>query len=577
MQGGLITSSEHWIAYLKELEKEELVVLDLETTGLSPWIGDKLVGVALKSPNLPAIYCPFRHISNNLPLELLQYMASFLHKTTVILHHSAFDIRFLLKEGLPFPSNIEDTMIAAHLLDCSQSAALKKLGVKYIDPAAADDEKQLEVLLTNANLKGKENMWLLPPEQVAGYAAQDAELTWKLREWQKPHLERWGLEQLYRDRCTYQQVLLKAEQRGFLLNKNLIQQYSSEAKAKMGELKEELGVLAGHDVNPASPKQMCQLLNVKSSAEKILRQLGEDDRRVAALLDFRGWAKVESTYYQAFLELADSSDVLHSTFKINGTVSGRLSMESPNLQAVPRYSEIAKVKDVFLARPGHILLECDYAAMELRMTAHYTKEPSLVEAFKNGTSPHDSTAAKMGISRDRAKTLNFAVLYGAGPKKIAETLGISLEEGRNLLAEYWKSNSHIYRFMHSIVERARTDGYIRLWSGMVSRFDKEIPYEANGPKSRHQPRSAFNRLIQGGSSEVMRRAIDRLNTRLPADVHLLLTVHDSVIYEVPEEHELSEIAKIIREVMEFNPEFEVPFLVDIKAGKNWGNMTKLES
>ncbi len=569
----LITSQQEWREYLEKLNRADYFFCDLETDGLEAWGASKLVGVALKGPGLPPTYTAFRHAEGNIPIECLQDLASLLSTKLFINHNDAFDLRFLMKEGLPLPSRLEDTMIAAHLLDGNQSAALKPLSAKYISPDADKAEEELEALLKEKGLKSKADMWQLHPSLVAPYAAQDVELVSRLREWQRPHLERWGLYDLYLERCAYQQILLKAEARGFLLDRALVEKYSEEALTQQTELSKEISALAGEEVNPASPRQMSKLLGVTSTAEKVLRKLGEGDRRVVALLDYRGWAKLRGTYYEAFTAGMDSENILRASFRINGTVAGRLSMEKPNLQAIPQYDEMYKVKDVFVARPGYTLIEADYAALELRLAAHFTKEPNLVEAFEKNESPHDTVAQRMGVDRHTAKTLNFSILYGAGPKRLSEQFSLSPERAGSLLANYWRANPLIYRWKESVQERARKDGYVRLWSGHVRRYMPEEAY-IPGHKAKAQPHTAPNNVIQGSGAEIIRRATMRLDKYLrTTNCHLLLQVHDSLVYEVPDGL-LEAVIPVIKETMENNPEFSIPLTVDIKTGTCWGKMEK---
>lgn len=578
----LIRTPAEWATYIEKLRRADHFFLDCETTGLEAWGKDKMVGIALKAPGEPAVYAAFRHIEGNLPLHLLQDLAPLFLEKLFVNHNDAFDLRFLMKEGLPLPLRLEDTMIAAAVLDGNESAALKTQGTKYINPDAANAEAELEALLKAHGIKGKQNMWKLPPEKVAAYACQDVDLVDALRTWQRPHLERWKLYDLYLERCAYQVILLKAERRGFLLNRQLIQEYSDEARAHQTELSAEITALADHrdeagniiEVNPASHKQMGALLGLASTAEKILRKLGDGDRRAVALLDFRGWAKLRGTYYEAFLAGIDSADTLRAEFKINGTVAGRLSMASPNLQAIPQYDQMYKVKDVFVARPGYTLIEADYSALELRLAAHFTKEPNLVEAFNRNESPHDTVATKMGIDRHTAKTLNFSILYGAGPGRIAEQFNLDKTAAGGLLAAYWKANPLIYRWKEAVQEKARQHGYIRLWSGHVRRYLPEQPY-SKGNKPKAQPHTAPNNVIQGSGAEIIRRAtmlLDPEFARLGA--HLLIQVHDSLVVETPTDR-LAETAAVMRRIMENNPEFSIPLLVDVKHGDSWGKMVKL--
>lgn len=571
----LIKTVGQWKGYIENLKWADKVYFDLETNGLEAWGASHIVGIALKAAGIPGVYAPFRHASGNLPLELMQDLAPIFENKMIVGHNIGFDLRFAMKEGLPLPKRIRDTMVGSGLLDCNESHALKKLGDKYVTPDASKAEEELEALLAAHKLRSKADMWQLEPSRVAAYASQDVNLTEALEVFQTPHLERWKLTKLYEDRCDYLRILLKAERRGFQLDRKLVEEYRDEAARMQSELSAEISALAGETVNPNSPKQMSKLLGVASTASKIIEKLSGGDRRAAALLDFRGWAKLHSTYYEAFLNGVDVKNVLRACFRIMGTVAGRLSMSDPNLQALPAYDEMYRVKDVFIARPGYTLAEIDYSAMELRLAAHFTQEPGLVEAFRKNESPHDSVATKMGIDRKTAKTLNFSILYGAGPKRIAEQFNLEKIAAGGLLASYWRANPLIYRWKEAVQEKARRTGYIRLWSGLVRRYLPETGYVA-GKKPKAQPHTSPNNVIQGSGAAIIQRATQRLDQRLDGqDAHLLLQVHDSLVFEIRDEI-LNAVLPIIRDTMQDNPEFSIPMLVDIKVGKSWGRAVKYE-
>lgn len=569
--GNLIRTASEWGAYIEKLHRADHFYCDLETDGLLAWGESKIVGIALKGPGLEPAYAPMRHLEGNIPIECLQDLAPLLQTKIFTNHNTSFDLRFLMKEGLPLPPRIRDTMVAARLLDTTQSAALKTLGARYLRPDAADAEGKLEELLKAHGLKSKAEMYKLHPSLVAPYACEDVVLVEEMEAWQRPHLERWGLYDLYLERCMYLEILLRAEKRGCLLDRPLTQSYLEEAQRNQDELGKELTALAGKDVNPGSSKQMQELLGVRSTAKKIIERLSSGDRRAQTLLTWRGWNKLKGTYLEAFLEQMDSHDILRSSYKISGTETGRLAMQDPNLHAVSGVSEFLSLKNVFVARPGYTLVEIDYSALELRLAAHFTRAPNLVDAFEHDESPHDILAKAMGIDRKKAKTMNFATLYGSGPKHLAEVFNLEKTAATKLLADYWKANPLVWRWKEGVSALAEKNGYIRLYSGHIRRFIKDRAESKGYGKEAYV---SGNTVLQGTGAELMRRAIQAFDKRIAGSgAHMLLTVHDSVVLEIPHE-EVNEVTAIVRDCMENTDHFSVPMIAEAKSGPSWGEMSK---
>jgi DNA polymerase-1 len=303
--------------------------------------------------------------------------------------------------------------------------------------------------------------------------------------------------------------------------------------------------------------------------EEELVHLPEDHPRAIAIrkiLEYRGWTKVNSTYYQPYLELHDSNGIVHPNLLLHGTVSGRLSCVHPNLQAVPRYSKVYKVKDVFVARPGYVLVSADYSQAEIRWGTHYAREENMAANLLADKDIHSAAAEELGIPRDAAKRINFGIIYGIGREALAKQLRIPAEKAAEYLQKYHGRYPGFRRLYKRAEEVATERGYIRMFTGRVRRYD---PYNPT--------HKASSNLIQGAVAEMMRLAILRLDKLLEGwDTHMLLQIHDQIIFEVPED-KLFEVLPIIREGMEnFLPGFElyVPMKVDIKYGPSWGQMTE---
>jgi DNA polymerase-1 len=287
------------------------------------------------------------------------------------------------------------------------------------------------------------------------------------------------------------------------------------------------------------------------------------------VLEYRGWTKVNSTYYEAYLNTwCDHNGVIHPNLSLIGTISGRLSSFDPNLQAVPRYTKVYKVKDVFTARPGYVLVSADYSQAEIRWGTHYAREENMAQNLLQGLDIHSVTADALNIPRDAAKRINFGIIYGIGKKSLAKQLRIPEEKAGEYLSLYHGMYPG-FRRLYNRAENAATErGYIRMFTGRIRRYDAYNPTH-----------KASSNLIQGAVAEMMRLAILRLGDLLAdTDTHMLLQIHDQILFEVPE-YRLRQILSVIRDGMEnFLPGFElmVPMKVDIKVGKSWGQMTEMD-
>ena len=567
------------------LNIKDYLVVDLETTGLKPYHGDRICGIAIGQKD-QRFYFPFRHedpvSADNLPVSWIKKLYPILTNPDIVYvgWNYKFDLQFLYMEGFELPNKIEDIMLAAHLQNENEyelvngkvkflgikpkvSYQLKRLSDKYLNSNSSLQEQILIDKILNQKFastpkKAKGAMWKLPASDVAPYAIDDIRLTEEMRDFYIPHLKNWLLYDIYLEVNRYSLITTKAEINGLPLDVDLIKKYIISTKSNINRLKAEIDQIAGYAVNPNSPKQLCNLLGVPSSRAEILTELTEKGDPIAKLIsEYRQWSKVANTYYQKYLDEMDDNRKIHTSLHLTGTVSGRLSSSNPNLQAIPRKTDIYKVKDVFVALPDHYFVQADYSQAEMRLGVHYANEEAMKEKIIRGADLHTETANELGIPRDAAKRINFGVIYGIGKVSLATQLKIDEKLAGQYLNKYHKLYPGFRQLYKKCEAMAEQRGYIRMWTGRVRRYDTHNPAH-----------KAMSNLIQGGVAEMMRVVITTIDEQIP-EVQMCLQVHDSIVFQVPKENYTFYLDKI-RKIMEEVPQFSVPMLVDIEYGESWG-------
>lgn len=564
-------------------------MVDTETTGLSIFgnaerARDKIIGISIDI-NDEAYYFPFRHLQGqNLPMEDMEFFRAYLsdsHRTYGGWNYP-YDLHMMAFDGINIAPNFEDMMLGVQLLNENEdNFKLKELSDKYHIGDGSLQESILEDKVfaecqrlglecsrsPRAANNTKSMMYVLPPSDVEPYACDDVRLTRGFKDMIVPALQHYGLYELWKQVNYYQYVIVLMEHRGMNVDKDMIIRYQSEAEDHIKDSLQRLYDKAGFELNPNSPKKVAEFLGTKSTAAEQLQILidagGEAGEKAKLIEEARGWKSVDSRYYTPYLNLMDGDHVLHCNLNIIGTYTGRCSCSNPNLQAVAKHTEVFKVKDVFTARPGMTMIQADYKQAEMRLVTHYTKDPIMKELIENDADLHQATADRLGIPRNAAKRINFSVIYGIGAKTLAENLRIDFPTAKDYLEKYHGLYPGFRKLMNQCEEFAKTNGYIKMWTGRTRHF--------NVPQA--DPHKAMSNLIQGGVAEIVRVSISRL---FPAvkDLggNMLLQVHDSVIFEIPDEN--LEIAlptiKYIMEDFFFDPKVGV----DVEYGKSWGTFKK---
>lgn len=624
------------LAHLRSLPADEPLCIDTETTGLDPWRRenpDRLVGISVCGLTTPdtGYYFSWRHAEgDNLPLELMGPIRELLGTRECVYHNAAFDIPMMWHDGFKVPRRIADTLIAAHLAnenegdDNKKGFALKVLGVKYLGASADDEQKALHEHLKARKLRGPGHMWKLPAALVAPYAVQDVHLTRDLYWNRRAELERWRLLPLFEEVSRFLLATIRMSMKGLLIDRDEIGRQRTSIGPRLASTQARIRELAGFDINVNSSKQLQTWLGLKSTAKKDLLAIQAATPRedIQQLLVYRQLKKAESSFFLPLLERADTNDRIHTNYRVAGTVTGRLSSSSPNLQQMSNDEREVRAysvrRCVTAPKPptgssGYwdtFLAEFDYSTIEPRIAAHYSQDATMKDAFLKGVDFHTAIAREMYRKKDidkgertRAKNLGLGILYGMGSYKAAVTLGLRHEKlphggyefhhdlvwvmrddnltqvacseaseefcscaGKVFIQKYYTSVPELEPFVRMLRNKASTYGYIRNpVSGRVRRFVG---------KNSH-PHKALNSLIQGTAADILRRALVRLDELFEDDPdapRMTLTVHDSLLFEVKVGPKAADYLRTIKSVMEESTKLDVPIPVDAKIGTSWGGM-----
>jgi DNA polymerase-1 len=392
-------------------------------------------------------------------------------------------------------------------------------------------------------------------------------------------------------------VLFRMEQAGVRIDLGVLDGLSKRFAIELERVGEHIFELAGRRFNINSPKQLGEVLfthlglptpasrgkgKAVSTAQDVLEYLAEKHEVPRLVLEFRHLSKLKSTYIDALPLLADSGSRVHTTFQAAATATGRLSSVNPNLQNIPTRTELGReIRAAFTAAPGTQLLSADYSQIELRLLAHFSGDPLLVHAYQNNEDIHTLTASEVfGVpaaemdkqTRNRAKAVNFGIVYGISPFGLAAQLGIPQAEARAYIERYFARYAGVQSFIEKTLEETRKTGSVRTLFGRV----RPIPdIESRNPNQRgFAERTAINTPLQGTAADLIKLAmisIDRQLTERALKTRMVLQVHDELLFEVPAS-ETAEVEELVRTEMEGVVKLNVPLIADLKSGPNWRDM-----
>ncbi|MCI5224085.1 MAG: DNA polymerase I, partial [Candidatus Electrothrix sp. AR4] len=385
-------------------------------------------------------------------------------------------------------------------------------------------------------------------------------------------------------------VLAALERNGILLDKTVLQRLTEEFAERLDVLEKEIYTVAGHAFNINSPQQLAEVLFNElqlhkgrktktgySTDIKVLEKLSHKHELPALIVRFRNLAKLKSTYVDKLqIHISNISGRVHSSFNQWGTATGRLSSSNPNLQNIPiRSEEGRRIRSAFIAPQGCMLLSADYSQIDLRVMAHYSQDPALLEAFQNNQDIHSQTAAEIfqvarpmitSEMRRVAKSINFGIVYGMSAYGLSQQLGITRKEAQTFIDRYFLHYPGIQQFMDSIMEQARTDGYVTTLLGRR----RQLPEINASNRTRQQfaERMAINTPIQGTASDIIKLAMLKVHRELvaqPTQAKLLLQIHDELVLEVPGD-ELESVGAMVCGAMESVMKLDVPLKVNVEVG-----------
>lgn len=574
------------------LASQAFFAFDTETDSLDP-LQAKLVGCSFAVAQQEAWYVPIPETEAD-ALAVIRHLSPALQdpKITKIGQNIKFDILVMRHYGVKVAGALWDTMIAHYLLNPELRHGMDYLAETYLHYRP----KPIEELIGPKG-KAQRTMRNVPLKEIAEYAAEDADITLQLKHHFAPKLEQEGLLPLFQEiEMPLIYVLADMEATGVTIDTEALRQSSEALTAQMNQIEQEIYELAGMTFNINSSKQVGEVLfewlklderakktksGNYSTSEDILEKLRSKHPIIDKLLSYRGLKKLLSTYIDALPALIHhDTGKIHTSFNQAVTATGRLSSTNPNLQNIPVRDELGReIRKAFI--PDHadcLFFSADYSQIELRIMAHLSEDPHMIEAFQSGADIHAATAAKIyGIPveevtsdmRRKAKTANFGIIYGISVFGLAERLNIPRSEAKELIEGYFKTYSRIKAYMEESIEVARKQGYVETIFKR-KRFLPDI-HSHNAVVRGYAERNAINAPIQGSAADVIKLAMIRIFQRFEAEglrSKMILQVHDELNFNVYRD-EAERVKQIVLEEMEQVMPLRVPLIADCGEGKNW--------
>lgn len=576
----------------KKLEEARVFSFDTETTDIDPMLAE-IIGVSFSTQAHEGYYLPIKSET-----VLDQFRAIFKEilespHTQKIAQNFKYDALIFKNLGIEVRGFVYDTMLIHYLLEPDLRHNMDYLSETYLNYKPVSIKE-----LIGGKGKNQLNMKDVSIEKVADYAAEDADITFRLHSYLAPRLKNEGLEELYtKIEEPLTRVLIDMEYEGIRLNTQVLEEYALELEQNIQKREALIFEKAGIAFNIASPKQVGEILFDKlkipykwsktktgqySTNEEKLSEIKSEHPVIEDILVHRGWTKLLSTYVEALPKMVNpKTGRIHTSFNQALAATGRLSSNNPNLQNIPiRTSEGAKVREAFIPRDdNHLLLSADYSQIELRLIAEISQDQAMLEAFIENKDVHKATASKVfGVpyeevtkeQRYRAKTVNFSIIYGAGATNLSRQLDIKRAEATELIQQYFGQYTGIKNYMESTIAFAREKGFVTTLMGR-KRFLRDINSKSSLEKSLAE-RMAINTPIQGSAADLIKLAMINIHQYIKEKgvaTRMILQVHDELIFDVPQQ-ELEAIRPVIKHLMESAmPGLKVPILVEMGEGRNW--------
>jgi DNA polymerase I len=584
---------DRWLALI---DAASLTSVDTETTSLEPMTA-QMVGISLSVEPGKGAYIPLAHryagVPEQLPRELvLAKMRAWLEDPAKpkVGQNLKYDSHIFANHGVTLRGIVHDTLLQSYVFESHKPHDMDNLAMRHLGYTT--------IAFTDVCGKGAGQICFdqVDLERATEYAAEDADITLRLHEAMKGHVESDPkLDYIYREiELPTSVVLQKIERNGVLIDAALLGVQSGELGARIMELEQQAYELAGGPFNLGSPKQIGEIFFGKlklpvikktptgapSTDEEVLQKLAEDFPLPKILLEYRGMSKLKSTYTDKLPKMVNrDTGRVHTNYAQAVAVTGRLSSNEPNLQNIPiRTKEGRRIREAFIAPPGSVIVSADYSQIELRIMAHISGDEAMLRAFAEGEDIHRATAAEIfGLvpaevqseQRRYAKVINFGLIYGMSAFGLAGNLGVDRAAAQSYIDKYFARFSGVKQYMDDTRLQAKARGYVetvfgrRLWLPEIN--------SPNGPRRQGAERAAINAPMQGTAADLIKLAMIAVQGWLEADglaTRMIMQVHDELVLEVPQS-ELELVKVKLPELMAGVAKLKVPLLAETGIGNNW--------
>ncbi len=584
-------------AWAKKIEKCNVFAIDTETSSLDTMTAD-LIGISIACEEGSGCYIPINHSYDGMPgqlsLNLIQkILGSVITKNQkkLIGQNLKFDLPMLNRHGINVTDFLGDTMLMSYVLNSTGTRhGLDRMAKHYLN---YEPMKYEEVV---GSASKQINFAQVEIQAATFYAAEDADITLRLFNHLNIMLKDQPKLIKLLESIEYPMLhsLIRVERNGAKIDAKMLSEYSDELSIKIQELSKTAFKVAGEEFNMDSPKQLVEILYNKldlpvlkktpkgqpSTNEDTLQRLAEEYELPKTIIEYRGLAKLKSTYTDSLINIQHPiTKRIHTSYQQAVTSTGRLSSTEPNLQNIPiKTAEGRKIREAFIAEKGNVLISADYSQIELRIMAHLSGDKNLTHAFNNNIDVHSATASEIfNVSledvtsdhRRNAKAINFGLIYGMSAFGLTRQLGIARNEAQAYLDTYFQRYTGVKDYMDSTKELAKKNLFVETILGR--KLHVAAINDSNGLRRQAAERAAINAPLQGSAADIIKKAmidVDKWIGCENPDIRMIMQVHDELIFEVKKEFADEAISEIVN-LMESSVELKIPLIVDANIGTNW--------